>query len=74
MLALDIHDFHLKLQNYLEQQQPRADINHRPTQTKRQKARPILACFFSQFKGFNKATHFFERYLLYKHVAEIKIQ
>lgn len=32
MLALDIHDFHLKLQNYLEQHQSRADINHRPTQ------------------------------------------
>lgn len=31
MLALDIHDFHLKLQNYLEQQQPRADINQTNT-------------------------------------------
>lgn len=36
-------------------------------------SRPILAYFFSQFKGFNKATRFFERYLLYKHATEIKI-
>lgn len=71
MLALDIHDFYLKLQSY----QNRAAINHRPTQTKLQMAaRTILVWFFSPFKGFNKDTHFFERYLLFKHATEIKTQ
>lgn len=52
MLALDIHDLHLRLQNYLKPQQPRAGINHRPTQTKLHMAeRPILASLYPSLKG-----------------------